>query len=501
MWGAMRVGLAQINPCTGDLEGNVDRCLAAIAAAQDQGAELIVLPEMAVPGFAPRDILLDPSFVAATAEATADLAAQARGAPPVVAGTIGMSASGLCNQAVLLQDGKVTSVAGKQRLRDEDVFYEHRWFVPGSGPITFKLARQRIGLLLHDDLPEVRSRLSPPPDLLVVLAASPYTRQAMDRRLQRARQAQLPVIWVNLCGGNDELVFDGRSFVLAAGGKLVACLAACAEDGQVVDTSAATTIEPPTAEWEQEVFQALVLGVRDFAAKNRIERAVLGLSGGIDSALVATLAAEALTPERVTALAIPSRFTDPSSTSLARELATALGIGFEVVELEPLHAAAEAVLAELVETGTVAENIQARLRMMILMAHVNHYRGLLLNTSNKTELALGYGTTYGDLAGTLCPIADLGKPEVYAVVRWLQRTRGLIPEPIITRPPSAELRPHQVDPFDYDDIAPLLEHLVQTNQSNPAMRRAEAKRWQLGVVLKVTDKAFGSGRLIPITRR
>ncbi len=257
----------------------------------------------------------------------------------------------------------------------------------------------------------------------------------------------------------------------------------------------------PDPEPEADVYRALVLGVRDFAQKNRLERAFLGLSGGIDSALVAIIAAEALGPERVTAVAIPSRYTDPRSTACARDLAQALGIHFEVIELEPLHAAAEQTLGGLLDGGSAAENVQARLRATILMGFVNRYGGLLLNTSNKTESALGYGTLYGDMAGTLCPIADLTKPQVYALARWIQAQRGVIPQHILDRPPSAELKPDQVDPFDYDVVGPAMERLVQANRSDAALRRSEHKRWQMGVVLKVSAKSFGSGRLMPITRR
>ena len=246
----------------------------------------------------------------------------------------------------------------------------------------------------------------------------------------------------------------------------------------------------------------MALGVRDFARKNRLERAFLGLSGGVDSAVTAVIAAEALGPERVTAVAIPSRYSDPRSTSSARALANALGIGFEVVELEPLHAAAETALGDLLAHGTAAENVQARLRAIVLMAFVNRYGGMLLNTSNKTELTVGYGTLYGDMAGTLCPIADLTKPEIYALAGWIQQTRGeIIPSFIIERPPSAELKPDQVDPFDYPAIAPVLERLIRENRSNAAIRRSEHKRWHMGVILKVSEKAFGTGRMIPITRR
>jgi NAD+ synthase (glutamine-hydrolysing) len=212
------------------------------------------------------------------------------------------------------------------------------------------------------------------------------------------------------------------------------------------------------------------------------------------------LAAEALGPARVTAVAIPSRYTDPRSTTCARQLAETLGIGFALIELEGLHTAAEATLGDQLDGGTTAENVQARLRAMLLMSLVNRHGGLLLNTSNKTELALGYATLYGDMAGTLAPLGDVTKPEVVALARWLDAERVAIPPFILERPPSAELRPDQVDPFDYATVAPAIEQVVQAQQSNPALRRSEHKRWQMGVVLKVSDKAFGSGRLVPISR-
>jgi NAD+ synthetase len=525
----MKIALAQINTCVGDLEGNVERCLAAIEAAHNAGAALVVLPQMAVPGCPPRDILFDASFTVAVAEATADLARRASDGPPTVVGTL-MPADrqlphhpGLYNAAALLDGGRVEMVAAKRLLPAHDVFFEPRWFLPGPASSPVSIAGRRVGFLVGEDLQDIEHEIHPPAELLaagaevlVCLAASPYDRRVIERRFAHARRHRCPLVYVNLCGGNDELIFDGRSFVLDRKGKVIARLAGFEEEVQAVeingieiddvgidgigldgDASASPMDENP----EREVYRALVLGVRDFAQKNRQERVFLGLSGGVDSALVAVIAAEALGPERVTAVAIPSRYTDPRSTACAQELARALGIHFEVVELEPVHAAAEAALGDLLQEGTAAENVQARLRAIILMAFVNRYGGMLLNTSNKTELALGYGTVYGDTAGTLCPIADLTKPEVYALARWIDATRGVIPRYTLERPPSAELRPNQVDPFDYPEVAPVMERFVQENRSTPILRRTEHKRWQMGVILRVSTKAFGSGRMIPITRR
>jgi NAD+ synthase (glutamine-hydrolysing) len=519
----MRIALTQINPCVGDLEGNVARCLAAIQAARRQDASLVVLPEMAIPGSPPRDILFDPSFVEAVAEATADLARRTDDGPPAVVGTLMASGRrlpghpGLYNAAVLLSGGEPQLAAAKRLLPTGDVSFEPRWFVAGPSLPPTTVAGRSIGFLVGDDLYDEGYETHPPAellangaDLLVCIAASPYHRQIMRQRLSHARRHRCTLVYVNLCGGSDELIFDGQSFAVKEDGHVVARLAGFEEEVRVVDLeklaprrrqSKAESTEPADGEPEEEIYRALVLGVRDFARKNLLERAFLGLSGGVDSAVVAAVAAEALGPDRVTAVAIPSRYTDPRSTACAQELAQALGIHFEMVDLERLHAAAEETLDGLLEGSTAAENVQARLRAMILMGFVNRYGGVLLNTSNKTESALGYGTLYGDMAGTLCPIADLTKPQVYALAHWIHGSRGVIPQYTLDRPPSAELRPDQVDPFDYDEVAPAMERLVRENRSNLALRRSEHKRWQMGVVLKASQKSFGSGRLMPITRR
>jgi len=474
---------------------------------------------MAIPGYPPRDILFDASFTKAVLAATADLAQRSKDGPPVIVGTLHPAGRrppgqpGLYNAAVLLHGGTVQLVAAKRLLPAYDVFFEPRWFLPGPARPPVSIAGRQLGVLVCEDLWDAGHDIHPPADLLaagaeilVCLNASPYRKGVLARRLQHARRPRCPLVYVNMCGANDELIFDGRSFALTGNGRLLATLAPFEEAVQVVDLSpAGASLEPADSGLglgpEETLFRALVLGVRDFATKNRLERAVFGLSGGIDSALVAVIAAEALGPEQVTAVAIPSRYSNPRSTTCAQKLAQTLGLQFEVVPLKKLHGAAEKTLGDLLASGTTAENVQARLRGLILMSFVNRYGGLLLNSSNKTELALGYATLYGDMAGTLCPIADLTKPEVVALARWIDATRANIPSFILERPPSAELRPEQVDPFDYPTVAPALEQRVRQNRSNAALRRSEHKRWQMGVILKVSEKAFGTGRLMPITRR
>lgn len=499
--------------------------LAAVEAAARQGAELVALPELVVTGYPPRDLLLDPAFVERALRVTDEIAGELAAGPPVVLGTLARSGRevpghpGLLDAAAWLEGGRVLDLAGKRLLPSYDVFHETRWFVPGGPSRPRPAAGHSVGLLVCEDLWDEGYPLRPSAELaaagaqlLVCLSSSPYRAGVREKRLHHGRRAGRPLAYVNAVGANDELVFDGGSFVLDAEGRLVAELPRFEEAVEVVDLDGGGRLSPRLAP-EEELFSALALGVRDFAAKNGLARAWLGLSGGVDSALVACVAAQALGPRAVTALALPSRHSDPRSTETGRELAASLGIGFEELDLEPLCDAARARLAALLdgtpEADVADENLQARLRALVLTAHVNRHGGLLLNTSNKTELSLGYGTLYGDLAGTLSVIGDLTKPQVYALARWYARERRPIPAFILERPPSAELRPGQVDPFDYPVVAPLVEALVQGTPPPPApdleawrrrLRSSEHKRFQHGIILKVSEKAFGTGRMVPMTR-
>jgi NAD+ synthase (glutamine-hydrolysing) len=524
----MKVGLAQIDCWVGDLEGNVARCAAAVEQARAGGAELVVLPELAVTGYPPRDLLFDDGFVTAALEATDELAQRLAGAPPVVVGTLARAGShpprhpGLHNVAAVLEGGKVTTRVAKRLLPAYDVFHEPRWFLPGATQPPVELAGRRVGLLVCEDLWDEGYPVHPPAELraagaelLVCVAALPFRKGKSEDRLAHARRAGGPVVHVSAVGAQDELIFDGRGFVVDAGGTVVAQLPAFEETVEVVDVPVSRRLSPAERKLDEgeesdrgarvesldELHDALVLGIRGFVEKNRLARAFVGLSGGIDSAVVARLATDALGPERVRAVAIPSRHTDPASTAAAREIASSLGIELEVTSLESLHEVAENVLGEVLDESAegrlAGENLQARLRMVLLMAHVNRHRGFLLNTSNKTEISLGYGTLYGDLAGALAPIADLTKLEVVALARHL----GGFPPFVLERPSTAELAPGQVDPFDYAVEAPRLEALVQSYRSDAALRRSEHKRGQFGIVLKVSETAFGSGRLVPVTRQ
>lgn len=478
-----------------------------------------------VTGYPPRDLLLDPAFVDRALQTTVEIAREVAAGPPVLIGTLARSSRattghpGLLNVASWLEGGRVRGSVAKRLLPAYDVFHETRWFVPGEPVPPLGLGGSEVGLLVCEDLWDEGYAVHPALDLaaagadaIACIASSPYRLGVREKRLRHARRAGRALAYVNAVGANDELIFDGGSFTVDAEGRLASELPRFREAVETVDLARGG----PRAEAlgvEPELFSALALGIRDFAGKNGLRRVFLGLSGGVDSALVACLAAEALGPGAVTALALPSRHSDPRSTSEARRLAEALRIAFEVIDVEPLCEAARAAVAPLLDDSPEArvadENLQARLRALVLNAHVNRHGGLLLNTSNKTELSLGYGTLYGDLAGTLSVIGDLTKPQVYAVARWYAAERGLIPAFILERAPSAELSPGQLDPFDYPVVAPLLEGLVQGTVETEApeleawkrrLRLSEHKRFQHGIILKVSERAFGTGRMVPVTR-
>ncbi len=529
----MKLAIAQINTTVGDLSGNVARILDAAKSVADQKPDLIIFPELTVCGYPPRDILYDSSFVEAVQHATLDLARQAEGLPPLLVGSFAPAEQkmyqhpSLNNIAYLMQNGEMKIAQIKQLLPVYDVFYEPRWFLAGTKTLPpIEIAGKKVGVMICEDMWDEEYPVHPGADLkaagaemLICISASPYRRGAGEGRLYHAERQGLPLVFVNLVGGNDELIFDGGSF--AVGGERLKMFE---EEVRVVEwnpsTGSGQRVESGIEKkeergkkksGEEEVFRALVLGLRDFADKNHLRHAFIGLSGGIDSSVAAVIAAEALGRERVTGVAIPSRFTDARSTESARELASRLGIGFETVEMEKMHEAAEQAVGPERSEGVAGENIQARLRMIILMSFVNQRGGFLINTSNKTELTLGYSTLYGDMAGAISPLGDVTKAEVIRLGKWIneewkeesgkRREGGVIPHFVMERKPSAELRADQVDPFDYEKISPDMEALVLSNQSNAAMRTSEHKRWQMGLVLKVSGKSFGRGRLMPITRR
>ncbi|MCA8924446.1 MAG: NAD(+) synthase [Planctomycetes bacterium] len=516
----MKVALAQVDVTVGDLRGNVARIAAAIREARGRGAELAVFPELAVCGYPPDDLLDAPGFLAAIQAALPELAAVAPELPVLVGVPVPAPPGGAgpprLNAAVLLQGRQVRAVRGKRLLPSGDVFCEPRYFRPAEAGAPLTVAGRRLGVLICEDLWDEGYGCSPArelvdagAELLVCLNASPFRRGVLAERLRLARRPGVDLVYVNAVGGHDELVFDGASFVVRGDGALLAQLPSCREAVTVVDLAGAPA-RVAAEDVEARVQAGLLLGLRDFVDKNRLPGAVVGVSGGVDSALVLALAAEALGPGRVRALHLPTRYTSRESTELSRALCAALGVELLELPLQALHAAAETTLGAHLPrglAGTAAENVQARLRGLTLMSYVNQLGGVLLNTSNKTELALGYGTLYGDLAGGLSPIGDLTKLEVYAHCR---RFYGeVIPAGILERPPTAELRPGQVDPFDYARVAPGVERLVlgEPHRGTPGelaewgrrLRQGEFKRRQAPPVLKVSPRAFGRGWRMPLT--
>ena len=555
----MRLALGQMNATIGDFAGNAAKVAALWKEAEAVRADLLIVPELALCGYPPRDLLDRPSFRDEMARTVAELARRA-GRTALLAGAFVPNASPtgkpLYNAALLFRNGRVAAVARKRLLPSYDVFDETRHFEPGRGATIARVSGRKVGLTICEDLWNDkdfwRTRrlyrddpgeelLARGAELVANVSASPFSegKPRLRRRMlaRLARDGGVPVAYLNLVGGNDELVFDGGSMVLDGSGRVRARAALFEEDFVVVDLDGPRVVPvagtepadlPDDAEGEplESLRRALVLGIRDYAGKCGFRTAVVGLSGGIDSALVGALAVDALGAGNVTGLALPSRYSSAGSVTDARALAGALGIRLEVVPIEPVFAAAKAALAPLFagrQEDVTEENLQARIRGMILMAFSNKLGPLLLTTGNKSELAVGYCTLYGDMAGGLAPISDLPKMRVYALARHLNRRAGreLIPASTLEKPPSAELRPNQTDQDSlppYELLDRVLEGLVERNRAPAAVARetsvppalvlglarqidrAEYKRQQAAPGLKVSTKAFGSGRRIPIAQ-
>ncbi|HXC99726.1 MAG TPA: NAD+ synthase, partial [Verrucomicrobiae bacterium] len=465
----MKVALAQINPTVGDLAGNQAKILAAYRRGVEAGVELVMLPELAVTGYPPRDLLLKKSFITGNLAVLEQLAA-ATGPTALLVGYVGENPKRpgreVTNSVALLRNGKIAATRAKSLLPTYDVFDEDRYFEPAqeNQPVPFDDAK--LGLTVCEDIwndedfwPERRYHHNPPLELaaagariLFNVSASPWhagKEETRFRMLQSmALKAGRPVLFCNQAGGNDELVFDGGSLAFNGAGELIAQGRMFAEDFVMVDTEAKAAIARARRTDEENIHDALVMGLRDYLHKCGFKSAVLGLSGGIDSALVACLAAEALGRENVRGVSLPSQFSSPGSLEDARLLAKNLGISYEVIPIQSAFATLKQELqpafAERPE-DTTEENIQARLRGVILMALSNKFGSLLLTTGNKSELAVGYCTLYGDMCGGLAVISDVPKTMVYRLAKWINRAKEIIPASSITKAPSAELRPNQTD--------------------------------------------------------
>ena len=536
----MNSALIQINPLVGDIEGNAAAILAATRRAVAAGADLCLTPELALTGYPPRDLLLFPSLFVRAEAAARQLALDLADCTPqaaLVLGSIGRNASAtgkpLFNQALFLCNGAIHARYSKQRLPTYDVFDESRYFEPGNETIVITWQNRRIALTICEDiwsenvLPNGYARNplveAAPFDLLINLSASPFAqgkqsvRQTMLADLAQRYKAE--VLYANQVGGNDELVFDGRSMRLDATGTLTHRALPFAEDVLLVRDE--PSLAPDDLTPEAEIWQALVLGTRDYIRKNGMSRTVLGLSGGVDSALVAAIACEALGPENVTGILMPSPWSSQHSLDDAARLAANLGMLTHTIPISEGMRVFETMLYPVFAGQTpdlTEENIQARIRGVLLMAYSNKFGSLLLTTGNKSELSVGYCTIYGDMCGGLAVIADLLKTEVYRLCRWCNRELEIIPESVLTKAPSAELRPGQTDQDSlppYEDLDDILERMLVRRQTAAhihaaghtpetvrqvagLVRRSEFKRRQSAPGLKITEQAFGLGWRMPL---
>jgi NAD+ synthetase len=551
----MKIAIAQLNPTVGDLDGNSQQIMARAAQAVNQGARLLLTPELSLCGYPPRDLLLDPSFVAAIAQALEKLAQALPSTLAVLVGTVEPNPDAdvqggkpLFNSVAWLERGQIQQVFHKQLLPTYDVFDEDRYFESADRPNLFTLEGFRIGVTICEDLwndeefwgrrlyemNPVLELVQQSVDVIVNLSASPFCvgkQQVREAMLQHsARRHHQPMIYVNQVGGNDDLIFDGRSLVLNRQGDVIAQGRAFEPDLFCVlfNPDKADLLPGPMApdvrEDNAEIWAALVLGVRDYARKCGFTQAVLGLSGGIDSALVAAIAATALGPENVLGVLMPSPYSSDHSITDAQTLATNLGIASETIPIAKLMQAYDQSLRPLfmgTAPGVAEENIQARIRGNLLMAIANKFDRLLISTGNKSEIAVGYCTLYGDMSGGLAAIADVPKTRVYRLSTWLNSKSELIPPHILTKPPSAELKPNQVDQDalpPYEVLDAILAGLIDQHQSYTQLvatghdpeivnrviqlvQRAEFKRRQSPPGLKITDRAFGTGWRMPIAAR
>jgi NAD+ synthetase len=546
----LKIGLLQLNSTVGDFAANRKKLLDGCEKAVALGAEFILAPELFLCGYPPRDLLQRADFIAANLAALAETA-KSVGAVPLCVGFVDKNPDrpgrALRNAAAVLQYGKIIWRTNKCLLPTYDVFDEDRYFEPAKTIAPFEFNGRKLGVTICEDIwndedfwPErlyrrdpVKELIAQRAEIILNLSASPWhdgkekMRLAMLRRA--ARDEKIPLAQVNAVGANDELIFDGHSVALDARGDVIALGKGFAEEILVADLrrevqSPKSKVQSDFPPREAQIFSALSLGIRDYVRKCNFKSAIVGLSGGIDSALVAVLAADALGAEKVLGVSMPARYSSEGSLSDAAALAKNLGIRYEVLPIEPVFKSVEKQL-EKVFAGTkpneAEENVQSRLRGVTLMALSNKFGALVLTTGNKSEMAVGYCTLYGDMCGALAPLADVFKTDIYQIARWVNRDREIIPAASISKPPSAELRPNQTDQDSlppYETLDQILDAYVVKNLGRDEIIRrgfdaavvndvlnkinfSEYKRRQAAPGLKVSPRAFGMGRRIPIAQK
>ncbi|RKD92826.1 NAD+ synthase [Mangrovibacterium diazotrophicum] len=545
----MKVALAQLNYHIANFESNSEKIIDAIKAAKDEGADLVVFSELAVCGYYPHDLLERKEFIELAIQTIHEIAKSCVGIAAIVGGpSINESSRGkkLFNSAYFLNEGEVKAVRHKSSLPTYDIFDEYRHFEPNRDYEVVEFMGKKLALTICEDLWDEQptqnefgrdklyqrnpmkelSQLNP--DLVINLSASPFSYNQESWRkdilVMNALKYKLPIIYVNQTGAQTELIFDGGSCFVKADGSIPVEMAYFKEDFQIVDTENPMELKQPKQDYIGKIHQALILGIRDYFKKMRFQDVVLGLSGGIDSAVVCALAAEALGSSNVRGILMPSRYSSDHSVADAIQLAENYGVKYDIVGIQNMVDDFEKELGPIFENlpaGVAEENVQARTRGILVMAVSNKFGNILLNTTNKSECAVGYGTLYGDMNGGLSVLGDVYKTDVYKLARYINRDKEWIPENSIVKAPSAELRPDQKDTDslpDYDILDAILFKYIEMNQSPEEIieqgferetvlktvrmvNQNEYKRFQSPPILRVSSKAFGFGRKMPLVAR
>ena len=542
----MKIALAQFNPTVGDFAGNTTRILALAERAKERGADLAVFSELCICGYLPQDLLERPAFIDRNQKELKQLAAKI--ALPAIVGFVSKNkkgtGNGIANKAALIGGGKILFEQSKMLLPTYDVFDESRYFQPAAAQTVFAFGDEKLGITICEDVwndknfwavrrydrDPVTELAAQGTSVIINISASPYTIDKRSLRVDMLRSIalshQLPIVYVNQVGGNDSLIFDGASVALTLDGKVAAQAAAFEEDLVLFDTATGQGeihVQPP--EEIAYAFRALVLGTRDYVHKCRFEKTLVGLSGGIDSAVVAAIAVQALGAENVLGVSMPGPYSSEGSKEDAQAVAHNLGIKLTTIPISPVFDAYRSALKPVFGTrkpDVTEENIQARIRGNYLMALSNKFGSMVLSTGNKSELAVGYCTLYGDMAGGLAVISDVPKLMVYELAKFINRQREIIPQATIEKPPSAELRPNQKDEDSlppYDVLDRILKAYIEDLRSPQEIAdkygfelkmvreiallvdRTEYKRKQAAPGLKITSRAFGFGRPFPIAQR